>query len=70
MDVAYVEMVEDLTPAMASTAEVRRGLDAVLADMMPPTKIKPVDREAWLRGQDAAEGQAAMLDFASARRRR
>ena len=64
MDLGYVEMVEDMTPAFVSTAEVRAALDSVLAagTTAAPGPPAPRDREAWLRGD--VDGQASMLALA------
>lgn len=70
MSLAYVEMVEDETGGFVSTAHVRRGIDPILnAATAPGSHVHPVDREAWLRGQDAKTGQASMLNLAKNRGR-
>lgn len=68
MDLGYVEMVEDMTPAFASTAEVRAALDGVLAAVpLQSQTARPVDRDAWLRGD--TDGQSSMLALAAGARR-
>ncbi len=68
MDLGYVEMVEDLTPGLASTFEVRAALDEHLAGAFAvPQQARPADRDAWLRG-DAA-GQSSMLELVAGARR-
>lgn len=68
MNVGYVEMVEDLTPGLASTFEVRAALDEHLAGVSGiPQQARPADRDAWLRGDTA--GQSSMLELASGARR-
>lgn len=66
MDIGYVEMIEDVTSAFVSTADARSAVDQVLAET-PVIPKRPVDRDAWLRGDTA--GQSSMLELAGVARR-
>lgn len=70
MDVGYVEMIEDMTPGLASTYEVRAEVDRLLAEAVAASPVRRVDRDAWLRGREAAQGQTAMLELATGTRSR
>lgn len=57
-------MIEDVTSSYASTAEVRAEVDKLLADAERLNPTKKLDRDSWLRGSDAREGQNQMLQLA------
>ena len=68
VDLAYVEMVEDIATGFTATHQVREHLNTFFAGPDPFQRTgAPVDREAWLRGGDAAVKQAAMLKLAKGR---
>lgn len=60
---AYAEAVESVAGGLVTLEEAREAVDRVLGDIQPGVPVRAVDRDQWLRGRDARQGQSAMFDL-------